>query len=91
MRAVPIPNDVVKASGGIRVVLGEPGDPTRDDVRPCEYVVLPSHLYPGRSSYTALIEVNDTERDAIASGAQLSLTLDGGEVPWSLEIHPNDI
>lgn len=87
MRPIPIPKDV----GGDRIVLGEPGDPTRTDVRPCEYVVLPSELYPGRSTYTALIELDDEDRQAIASGAQLALTLDGGELPWSLEVYLNDL
>jgi hypothetical protein len=87
MRAVPIPDGVAEASGGRRVVIGEPGDPTRDDVRPCEYVVAPSMLYPGRSSFTALIALTAEDREAIAEGAYLALTMDGGELPWSLTTH----
>lgn len=83
MRAIPIPDGVAEASGGRRVVIGE-SDPTRDDVRPCEYVVTPSALYPGRPCVTALIELDDDDRAALAAGAKLALTLDGGELPWSI-------
>lgn len=88
MRPVPIPDGVAEAMGGQRVVIGEPGDPTREDVRPCEYVFTPSDLYPGRPCVTALIELDDADREAIANGARLSLTLDGGELPWSLAVEP---
>lgn len=88
MRAIPIPDGVAEASGGRRVVIGEPGDPTRDDVRPCEYVVRLSELYPGRPTFTALVDLDDDDRAAIAAGARLSLTLDGGEVPWSMSVEP---
>lgn len=84
MRAIPIPDGVAEATGGKRVVIGEPGDPTRDDVRPCEYVVTESSVYPGRPCFYALIALDDTDREAIANGALLVLCLDGGEVPWSL-------
>ena len=75
---------MAEAAGGRRIVIGEPGDPTRDDVRPCEYVMTRSWLYPGRPCVTALIELDDADRDAIADGARLSLTLDGGEISWSI-------
>jgi hypothetical protein len=88
MRPIPIPDGVAEAEGGRRVVIGEPGDPTRDDVRPCEYIVTPSLLYPGRPVFTALIELDDIDRAAIAAGGRLSLTLDGAEVPWSLTVEP---
>lgn len=86
MRAVPIPDGVAEASGGRRVVIGEPGDPTRDDVRPCEYVITPSRLYPGRPCVSALIELDDADRAAIAAGKRVWLTMDGGELPWSLAV-----
>lgn len=86
MRAIPIPNGVAEAMGGIRQVIGEPGDPTRDDVRPCEYVLRPSALYPNYRTFTALVALDDDERAAIAAGANIWLTLDGAEMPWSLEV-----
>ncbi len=86
MRPVPIPPGVAEAMGGRTVVIGEPGDVTRTDVRPCEYVVTPSSLYPGRPCFTALIELDDADREAIAAGAPLALTLDGAEVPWSVSV-----
>lgn len=88
MIAVPIPDGMAEAMGGSRLVVGEPGDPTRTDVRPCEYVVTSSRLYPGRPCVHALIEVSDDEREAIADGARVLLTLDGAEVPWSLQVLP---
>jgi hypothetical protein len=88
MRAVPIPDGVAEAMGGRRVVIGEPGDPTRDDVRPCEYVVTASALYPGRPVVSALVELDDDDRAAAAAGMPLWLTLDGGELPWSLTFVP---
>lgn len=66
-------------------MVGE-SDPTRDDVRPCEYIVTPSDVYPGRPALTALVELDDDEREAIAAGARVLLTMDGGEVPWSLMV-----
>lgn len=84
MRPIPIPDGVAEASGGRRIVIGEPGDPTREDVRPCEYIVTESALYPGRPCVTALIELDDEDRAALSAGAHLSLTFDGGELPWSL-------
>lgn len=74
--------------GGRRLVIGEPGDPTRDDVRPCEYVVTASALYPGRPCVHALVELDDADRAAIAAGARIWLTLDGGELPWDLQVQP---
>jgi hypothetical protein len=85
MRPLPIPDGVAEAMGGRRVVIGEP-DPTRDDVRPCEYVVTASKLYPGRPVVSALIEVSDEDRERIAKGARLWLHLDGGELPWALDV-----
>ena len=88
MRPLPIPDGVAEALGGKRVVIGEPGDPTRDDVRPCEYVVTASELYPGRPCVQTLVDLDDADRAAIADGARIWLTLDGGEVPWSLTVWP---
>lgn len=85
MRALPIPDGVAEAMGGARIVIGE-SDPTRDDVRPCEYVMTPSKLYPGRPCVHALIELDDAERARIADGARIWLTLDGGEWPWTLQV-----
>lgn len=85
MNAVPIPDGVAEASEGRRIVIGEPGDPTRTDVRPCEYVVTPSELYPGRLVFSALVELDEAEVECIELGArQFWLTLDGAEVPWSI-------
>lgn len=86
MNAVPIPDGVAEAMGGRRLVIGEPGDPTRTDVRPCEYVVTASVLYPGRPCVHALVALDDAERAAVAGGARLWLTLDGGELPWALTV-----
>lgn len=88
MRPIPIPDGVAEASGGRRVVIGEPGDPTRDDVRPCEYVVTPSAIYPGRPCFTALVELDDDDRAVIAAGGRLALTIDGAELPWSIATYP---
>lgn len=87
--AVPIPEALARALGGRRIVIGE-ADPTRDDVRPCEYVVTDSALYPGRPAVTALVDLDADERAAVAAGARLLLTLDGGELPWSIDVHPID-
>lgn len=86
MRAVPIPDGVADAMHGERITLGEPGDPTRTDVRPCEYVITRSELYPGRLCYHALVTLEPAEREAIAAGHDIWLTLDGGEVPWALDV-----
>ncbi len=86
MRALPVPDALLEALGGQRAVIGEPGDPTRDDVRPCEYVVTASELYPGRPRVWALIELDDEDRAAIAAGGQVVLSMDGGELPWSLAV-----
>lgn len=85
MRAVPIPDGVAEAMGGRRVVIGE-DDPTRDDVRPCEYVMVPSDLYLGRPAVLALVELDDSDRAAIADGARIWLRMDGGEWPWCLTV-----
>ena len=83
---IPIPDGVAEAMGGRRVVIGEPGDPTRTDVRPCEYVATDSTLYPGRPCFRALVMLTEDERAAVAVGAPLWLTLDGGELPWSIDV-----
>lgn len=86
MRTVPIPDGLAEAAGGERLVIGE-DDPTRDDVRPAEYVVTPSRLFPGRPCFTALVVLEAEDLEAIAAGAtHLSITLDGGEVPWSIAV-----
>lgn len=84
MRPIPIP-DEIRAAGLRTVVIGE-SDPTRDDVRPCEYIVGPSALYHGRRTFTAVVELDDNDRAAIAAGAHVWLTLDGGELPWTLQV-----
>lgn len=86
MRAVPIPDGEAERRGGQRVIIGEPGDPTREDVRPCEYVLLESELYPGRPAVLALVELDETDRELVAAGARLWLRLDGGELPWELSL-----
>ncbi|MGH9982403.1 MAG: hypothetical protein ACRD8W_00415 [Nitrososphaeraceae archaeon] len=73
---------------GKRFIIGE-SDPTRDDVRPCEYILGVSHIYMGLWTYNALIELSDEDREAIANGGQIILTLDGAEMPWSLTVIPN--
>ena len=88
MRTLPIPDGWAEANGGTRAVIGEPGDPPRTDVRPAEYIVTRSELYPGRACFTALVALDDDDRAALAAGHVLVLTLDGGEVPWSIGTHP---
>lgn len=84
MSPVPISDALLAATpGGKRVVIGE-SDPTRDDVRPCEYLVVESDLYPGAPALHAIVELDDDDRAAIAAGAKLVLRLDGGELPWSI-------
>jgi hypothetical protein len=84
MRPIPIPDGVAERMGGVRHVIGEPGDPTREDVRPCEYVLTESELYRGRPCVAALVELDDVDRELVAAGARLWLTMDGGELPWRL-------
>lgn len=86
MTPIPIPDGVAEAMGGRRAVIGEPGDPTRTDVRPCEYVVIPSTIYPGRPAFVALVAPSDEDRRRIAEGANVWLVLDGAEVPWSITV-----
>ncbi len=85
MRPIPIPDGLAEAVGGRRVIIGEP-DPTDPLVRPCEYVVTESVIYPGRPCVSALVELEDVEREAIAHGARLWMRMDGGELPWSIEV-----
>lgn len=85
MTPIPIPDGLAEDMGGYRTVIGEP-DPTRDDVRPCEYVVTASAIYPGRPCVSALVELDDADRAAIAAGAKLWMHMDGGELPWSIEV-----
>lgn len=90
MHAVPIPDDVLDAwieqhGHAARIVIGE-SDPTRDDVRPCEYLLTASSVFPGQPCVTALVELTDADRAAIAAGARLTLTMDGGEAPWTLAV-----
>lgn len=92
MTPVPIPDGLLAAVRVIepaaeRLVIGEPGDPTRTDVRPAEYLVTPSTLHPGRACYSALVALSAEDRQAIIDGAEhVLLTLDGAEVPWSLAV-----
>jgi len=85
VRAVPIPDGVAEAMGGKRIVIGDE-DPTRDDVRPCEYVMVPSDIYLGRPAVLALVELEPQERERIAAGARIWLRMDGGEWPWALSV-----
>jgi hypothetical protein len=87
--ALPMPPALVEQLGARgTVVIGEPGDPTREDVRPAEYALSDSALYPGRSACTVLVDLDDAERARIAAGGRLLLTLDGGELPWSIDVAP---
>lgn len=81
MRATPLPS----SWNGPRAVIG-PDDPTRDDLRPCEYAGRPSVEYPGRWRYLVRVELDDLDRDLIARGGVLWLDLDGGEVPWCIHV-----
>lgn len=86
MRATPLP----RSWQGPRVVLG-PADPTRDDLRPCEYALRPSlEAGPYAARYLARIVLDDEDRALIASGYVLWLDLDGAEVPWCLHLTPPD-
>lgn len=80
MRATPLPD----SWEGRRAIIG-PSDPTRDDLRPCEYAVLPSVEYGlPRVRVLARVELDDADRALVAAGAVLWLEMDGGELPWSL-------
>lgn len=81
MRATPLPD----TWDGARVIIG-PDDPTRDDLRACEYAVRPSGYYPGRWRYTVRVVLDDQDRAVIAAGGVLWLELDGVEVPWCIHI-----
>lgn len=85
MRAIPIPDGMAEDLGGHRVVFGleelEAGVP----VNPIEAVVAPSNLYPGVERVHSLIELDDTDRAALASGARLLLTIHRG-MAWQLNI-----
>jgi hypothetical protein len=86
MRPVPVPDSVLVATANEHGCYARKvtiGDPARD-LHAVEYVAIPSELYPGRPCVTALIELDDDDRVAIAAGAHLALTLDGGELPWAL-------
>ncbi len=85
MRAIPIPDGVAELAGGQRVVIGG-SDPTDPKLTPCEYVVTASEIYPGRPTVSALVALDDDERAKIAAGAHLWLHLEGGELPWSIEV-----
>lgn len=86
MHAIPMPDDFLP--GHPRTVIGEPGDPTRLDVRPAEYAITASELYPGRPRCWVVVDLEDDERAAIAAGARVVLSMDGGELPWSLDVLP---
>ncbi len=83
MRATPLPDNWE----GQRAIIG-PSDPTRDDLRACEYAVAPSVEFPGRPRVLVRIELDDFDRQAIAAGCVLWLEMDGGELPWQLHITP---
>ena len=70
---------------GQSVIIGPP-DPTRDDLRPCQYAIRASREFPGRPRVIARIELDDHDREIIAAGAVLWLELDGGELPWQLTL-----
>lgn len=81
MRATPLPG----SWAGQRSIIG-PADPTRDDLRACEYAVIASREFPGFPMVLARIELDDDDRQLIAGGAVLWLELDGGELPWQIHI-----
>lgn len=83
MRATPLPD----SWAGQRAIIG-PADPTRDDLRPCEYAVVPSREFPGQPKVLVRIELDDTDRAVLAAGCVLWLEMDGGELPWQLHITP---
>jgi len=74
---------------GDTVIIG-PADPTRPDLRACQYAVIPSIEFPGRPRVLARIELDDNDRALIALGCVLWLDLDGGELPWQLHITAAD-
>ena len=51
---------------------------------PAWYVVEPDDGFGMRC--TARVTMTDKERAAIAAGADIDLTLYGGELPWSLSV-----
>jgi len=79
MRATPLPDSWV----GRRAVIG-PADPTRDDLKPCEYAVLPSVEFPGSPRVLVRVELDDDDRAAVTAGAVLWLEMDGGELQWRI-------
>lgn len=79
MKASPLPDNWT----GPRTVIG-PSDPTRDDMRACEYAVAESHEYPGRPRVLVRVELDDDDRAIIAEGGVIWLEMDGGELPWAL-------
>ena len=81
MRATPLP----ESWEGQRTIIG-PSDPTRDDLRPCEYAIVPSREFPGRPRVIVRIELDDSDRENIAAGAVVWLEMDGGELPWQLHV-----
>lgn len=81
MRTTPIPDSWT----GPRAIVG-PSDPTRLDLRACEYAIRPSREYPGRQRCLARVVLDDNDRAAIAAGAVLWVELDGAEVPWGLTL-----
>lgn len=81
MRATPLPG----SWQGRRAIIG-PADPTRDDLRACEYALRPSIEFPGRARVLVRVELDDVDRAAVAAGAVLWLELDGGELPWRLHL-----
>ncbi len=87
MRPVPIPDGLAESVGGRRIVIGG-SDPTDPEVRPCEYIHTESTIFPGLPAVHALIELDDEDRKNIAAGARLWLHMDGGELPWSIDVEP---
>lgn len=81
MHATPLPD----SWEGVRWIIG-PEDPTRDDMRACEYAVRPSHEYPGRPRVMVRLELNDDDRAILTDGGVVWLELDGAEVPWSITV-----
>lgn len=79
MRATPLPD----SWAGRRAVIG-PADPTREDLRACEYAVVASREFPGRPRVLVRVELDGKDREAVAAGAVLWLELDGGELPWQM-------
>lgn len=82
MRPTPIPSSWT----GQRMVIG---DPERGH-HPCEYAVMPSESFPGRSRFMARIELQDGDRRLLANGCVLWMEMDGGELPWALHVASPD-